>query len=188
MVSFDGRVTVTRGHSRVLSESASSVFAVAGVAVESGIRMSSGALPGPDLVRAARDSALEGLCARVAYFLTQKKCTTNSRARKCCHLRQQLSCRWLYRARAVQLLRFVDSLTSHCTTPKTGRDAYHHPQRRDVVRNRAEVNERRGCAIALVTRPRRRADVERAGTDAINRAGAAAAPARSRASSRRSTA
>ena len=36
------------------------------------------------------------------------------------------------------------------------------------MRNRAEVNERRGCAIALVTRPRRRADVERAGTDAIN--------------------
>ena len=43
-----------RGHSRVLA--ASSVFAVAGVAVESGLRMSSGGLPGPDLVRAARDS------------------------------------------------------------------------------------------------------------------------------------
>ena len=48
------------------------------------------------------------------------------------------------------------------------------------------------CALMLrdraVARPRRRADIEREGTDTITRAGAAAAPARSRASSRRSTA
>ena len=36
-------------------------FAVAGVAVERGILMSSGALPGPDLVRARAIPALEGL-------------------------------------------------------------------------------------------------------------------------------
>ena len=57
-------VTVTRTFTDFIG---SSVFAVAGVAVESGLRMSSGALPGPDLVRAIR-LGLEGLSARVACF------------------------------------------------------------------------------------------------------------------------
>lgn len=87
----------------------------------------------------------------------------------------------------VHLHERLGASNKHCTQPGQSSNAYHHPQRRDVVRNRAEVNERRRCAIV----PRHRADAvtaSNARTDAIDRAGAAAAPARSRASSRRSTA
>ena len=98
------------------------MFSVAGVAVESGLRMGSGALPGPDLVRAIPCLGLEGLCARVAFFNT-KKVHDKQPGSQVLSLRQQLSCRWLYRARAVQLLRFVDSLTSQqATAPHPGQE------------------------------------------------------------------
>ena len=79
--------------------------------------------------------------------------------------------------------------TSTAPSQREEHYAHHRPQRRDVVRRRAELNDVRVDAA----RPRGHPPTPSSGrrtraTDAITRAGAAAAPARSRASSRRSTA
>ena len=90
----------------------------------------------------------------------------------------------------VQLQVRLGAYKHHTSRRALSSHAYDYPKRRDVVRRRAELNDVRVEAArsfhaieqTVTTSRRTRA------TDAIERAGAAAAPARSRASSRRSTA